>query len=227
MIIRLIGVGKTISPSESVTCKESLKTKEIFFRGLLAIWVPIRYNGSMAILNTTSSLEYVPLGAVNLRDISDKYRQSDFPENWKLYIYETHNGLCLHDYERNYYDDSDFMMTVWNLEKNEPEDICFATTRGWTYPSYGSKPDATPEIQEKYAAWKEVKRIEALAAAEAKEAVTPRKGKTIRVVRGRKVPIGTVGVVFWVGSNRFGVAVGLKDETGTAMFTSIKNVEVV
>ena len=181
----------------------------------------------MAILNITSSPEYVPVGAVNLRDISRDYRQSNFPEDWKLYIYETHNGLCLETFERNYHDDSDFMMTVWNLEKNIPENICFASTRGWSYPSYGSKPDATPEIQEKYDAWKEVSRIKSLAAAEAKEAATPRKYKTIRVVRGRKVPIGTVGVVFWVGSNRFGEAVGFKDERGTAMFTSIKNVEVV
>lgn len=181
----------------------------------------------MSIVNIASNLNEIPSDAVNVQDVTERYRHSGLSENFKLYTYETHNGLCLYDYERNYYDDSDFMMVVWNLEKNEPEHKMFATTRGWSYPSYSSRPDATPEIQEKFAAWKEVKRIEELAAKAAKEAATPRKGKTIRVARGRKVPIGTVGVVFWVGSNRFGEAVGFKDEAGTAMFTSLKNVEVV
>jgi hypothetical protein len=70
-----------------------------------------------------------------------------------LYTWETHVGLCLRDYERNGYDDSDFHMVVWNPEKGEPEDICFASTRGWSYPSYNSYVDATPEVREAYAAW--------------------------------------------------------------------------
>lgn len=181
----------------------------------------------MAIVNIASSLDSIPPNAVNVQDVTETYRHSGSSENFKLYTYETHNGLCLYEYEHNYYDDSDFMMVVWNGKKNEPEHLEFASTRGWSYPSYSSRPDATPDIQEKFAAWKEVKRIEQLAANAAKEAATPRKGKTIRVVRGRKVPIGTVGVVFWVGSNRFGEAVGFKDEAGNALFTSLKNVEVV
>jgi hypothetical protein len=62
----------------------------------------------------------------------------------------SHIGLCIRDYERNGYHDSDFHMIVWNAERNEPEDICFASTRGWSYPCYGSAPDATLEVMERY-----------------------------------------------------------------------------
>lgn len=70
-----------------------------------------------------------------------------------LATWHTHVGLCIKDYERNGYDDSDFHMIVWNEEKQEPEDICFASTRGWSYPSYGSFADATDEVKAKYKAW--------------------------------------------------------------------------
>lgn len=73
---------------------------------------------------------------------------------YEIVLYETHKGLCLEDREHNMRDDSDFYMTVWNPEKNEPESIMFASTRGWTYPCYGSRVDATPEVQAAYDAWK-------------------------------------------------------------------------
>lgn len=40
---------------------------------------------------------------------------------------------------------------------------------------------------------------------------TPEKGKVMQVVRGRKVAVGTIGRVFWVGSDRYsdGTRVGL------------------
>jgi hypothetical protein len=57
---------------------------------------------------------------------------------------------CLRDRERNWYEDSDWDMLVWNPEKQEPEWINFASTRGWSYPSYGSRPGATPEVQTAY-----------------------------------------------------------------------------
>jgi hypothetical protein len=71
-----------------------------------------------------------------------------------LVLWYTHVGMCLHDYEINGYSDSDFRMIVWNPELEKAEDICFASTRGWSYPSYGSKTDASPEIIAKYEAWK-------------------------------------------------------------------------
>lgn len=74
-----------------------------------------------------------------------------------LWLYETHIGLCLRDYERNGYDDSDFHMVVWNPEKGAPEDICFASTRGWSYPAYNSYVDATEEVVEAHRAYCERK----------------------------------------------------------------------
>lgn len=61
------------------------------------------------------------------------------------------------------------------------------------------------------------------------------KGDTVRVVRGRKVPKGTVGKVFWEGESRFGLSVGLalsdkKDASGKyaeVAFTAPSNLEVV
>lgn len=71
----------------------------------------------------------------------------------RIPIVEEFVGLCLFETERNMHDDSDFFMTVWNDEKGEPERHMFATTRFACTVEFSSKPDATPEIREKYAAW--------------------------------------------------------------------------
>jgi hypothetical protein len=72
-----------------------------------------------------------------------------------LVLWEEHAGHCLYEYEYNGYDDSDFYMVVWNGEKRAPETIMFATTRGWSYPSLGSRADATPEVRAAYDAWRD------------------------------------------------------------------------
>lgn len=51
------------------------------------------------------------------------------------------------------------------------------------------------------------------------------KGQTVTVVKGRKVPLGTVGIVFWVGENNWGTQVGFKSN-GETYFTAITNLEV-
>lgn len=45
-------------------------------------------------------------------------------------------------------------------------------------------------------------------------------GKTVRVTKGRKVPQGTEGVVFWIGSSGYGtkVGLGLPNEDGSYTF---------
>lgn len=75
--------------------------------------------------------------------------------NNSLCLFDTHHGLCLSAREQNGYEDSDFFMTVWNEEKGEPEEIKYATTRGWTYPCFYSHVDATDEVKAKYEAWKQ------------------------------------------------------------------------
>lgn len=51
--------------------------------------------------------------------------------------------------------------------------------------------------------------------------------KLVKVVRGRKVPIGTEGEIMWMGNNGFGPTVGIRLLDGKVVFTSQKNVQAV
>ena len=56
------------------------------------------------------------------------------------------------------------------------------------------------------------------------------KGQTVEVFKGRKVPVGSTGVIFWVADAFDGAGVtrvGFKTETGEAHFTDVANVKVV
>jgi hypothetical protein len=143
-----------------------------------------------------------------------------------LYMKRTHVGLVLEDRERNGYDDSDFYAIVWNPETCKPESIPYGTTRAWTYPN-GCAVDAPPEILAAYKAWQEARAKEARKEYEAREAATPRKGKVVEVVKGRKVPKGTRGEVIWLGEGSYGPRVGIKDLAGAVHWTSVSNVRVV
>ena len=53
------------------------------------------------------------------------------------------------------------------------------------------------------------------------------KGQTVKVYRGRKVPQGTIGVVFWVAeeADAYDVwKIGIKDEAGIKYFLAMNNV---
>lgn len=91
---------------------------------------------------------------------SNDLNRTDYPEGSYIplnekanpyVLFETYVGMCLRDFERNRYDDSDFYMEVWT--GHGVRTIQFATTRAWSYPCYGSKPDASPEIHAKAEAW--------------------------------------------------------------------------
>ena len=63
-------------------------------------------------------------------------------------------------------------------------------------------------------------------------AILQYRNKTVKVVKGRKVPIGTTGTVFWV--NRYKIntwlgttKVGIKDDKGNVSFTADTNIELV
>jgi hypothetical protein len=53
------------------------------------------------------------------------------------------------------------------------------------------------------------------------------RGATVTVVRGKKVPVGTSGVVFWTGDGPWGPRVGFKTADGVTHWTAAANVEVV
>ena len=72
----------------------------------------------------------------------------------ELVLWEEFQGQCLFEREANYYDDSDFYMTVWDDTTHSAREIQFATTRGWSYPCMASHPDATDDVRAKYDAWK-------------------------------------------------------------------------
>lgn len=149
--------------------------------------------------------------------------------NEGLYMHTTHQGLVLSLGERNWHDDSDFYATVWNPETNAPEKITYATTRGWTYPNHASV-DATPEVRAAYEAFLEnIRKARAQAAAE-ERANTVAKGKRVKVVKGRKVPVGTEGVVFWTGPDKYNRNVtraGLKDAAGVTHWVDAGHCQVV
>lgn len=190
----------------------------------------------MAVVNMVFEKERLPENAVNVRWVDEK------PEHGKGYwLHDTYTGCCVKEREYNGYHDSDFYMTVWDEKENRFKEIEFASTRGWCYPCFTSRVDATPEVMERYKAhlaererkyWEERKAVEAR---------TPSKGKMLKVVKGRKVPLGTVGVCIWTGTASYGgyqghrkwlggrttERVGLKDETGTVHWTAASNVEVL
>lgn len=150
-----------------------------------------------------------------------------------LYMVTTHVGLVLELGEHNGYDDSDFFAIVWNEEKQAPEEIQYASTRGWTYPN-GAAVDATPEVLEKFKAYQTARMKKAMAEQDRRNAAralaekkVPAKGKLVRVVKGRKVPQGTEGVVIWEGAGDWGPRVGVKDAAGKVHFTAASNVEAV
>ena len=112
-----------------------------------------------------------------------------------LYLHTTDHGFCISDREMNGRDDSDFLMTVWNPDTCEAKETCFATTRGWSYPCYGSSPDAMPSVMVAYMDWRarEMRKWHALKVLQALD--IPHVGATVHVYKGRKVPKGTVGKV--------------------------------
>lgn len=63
--------------------------------------------------------------------------------------------------------------------------------------------------------------------AQEKENSTIRVGKTLQVIKGRKIEKGTVGECFWFGDTKFGKSVGIITSGGKKQFTSAGNVKVV
>ena len=59
------------------------------------------------------------------------------------------------------------------------------------------------------------------------EVMTPRVGKTVTIIKGRKYPKGLTGIVFWTGVTKYGPSVGFKDASGTVCWTNPDNLQVV
>lgn len=89
--------------------------------------------------------------------------------------------------------------------------------------------DATPEVIASYQAWRYRTHLENLALDALRKASFPSNGKVASVVKGRKLPVGTTGIIFWRGPNKFAYgrySVGLELSDGTRVFTDENNIEV-
>ncbi len=58
------------------------------------------------------------------------------------------------------------------------------------------------------------------------EAAAPRKGKLVVVAKGRKTPIGTVGVVMWEGGGTYGPTSKIRTLEGKEIWIATSNLEV-
>lgn len=102
-------------------------------------------------------------------------------------------GCTLADREENHYDDSDFYAVVWNEETQRCERIDYGSTR---FPSPRScVVDATEEVKQKARNWTRQWYFDRLLNKAESASKDPTMGKMVKVVSGRKIPIGTVGKV--------------------------------
>lgn len=111
-------------------------------------------------------------------------------------------GAVLCTRERNGYHDSDFYAVVWDAKKKELRDVQYDTTRfagGGT-----AHVDATDEVKAYARKWLARWAFRVLKSQMIRDAKAVEDGKLVRVVAGRKVEIGTEGVVFWEQRQTYG-----------------------
>ncbi len=110
-------------------------------------------------------------------------------------------GCVLSTYERNGYDDSDFYAICWDDEMQEVVDVEYDTTRagggGW------AKVDATEDtVRKVFRHYVRVARVYFDTKWNKEQAMDVKPGDIVTVVRGKKIPKGTVATCFWVGERR-------------------------
>jgi hypothetical protein len=147
-------------------------------------------------------------------------------------------GCVLADRENNQHDDSDFYAVVWDDEKQEIANVTYASTR---FAGGGScVVDATDEVRAKADAWLMARRIAGMIEDDQRRAAAVAIGKRVVVVRGRKVRVGTEGLVFFLDERHFGsraveIKIGIaltdaKDDRGRYVdvaWTYARNVDVI
>lgn len=142
----------------------------------------------------------------------------------------SHVGCVFNVREQNGRYDSDFYADVWDEETQDVKSILYDTTRcgGWG----NAEIDITIENLRKVYSHYRKSTVAHLNRKNEEIAKTPQKGKTVVVVRGRKVPKGTRGIVFWIGeqfnqfSNKQEIKAGIKTEDGQKYFLLAEYLEV-
>jgi len=120
---------------------------------------------------------------------------------------------------------------VWNPETEKIDRVLIGLAFECYQGPWGhAEEDAADAIHEHLARKKAERRAAIVDAAREREAARPAKGKTLRVIKGRKTPIGTTGECIWEGPDKYHAhahRVGIKDHRGEVHWTSANNVEVV
>lgn len=140
-------------------------------------------------------------------------------------------GCVLHKYEHNGYEDSDWYAVCWDEEKQSVVEVNYDTTRagggGW------AEIDATEEtLRKAYRYYKRIGKRLFDGKTNVSQAKAVKKGDTVVVIRGRKIPKGTTGKVFWFGTRKNFYTYREEDRVGIEFdgkreFLPLEYVEVV
>jgi len=95
----------------------------------------------MPITHVARSRETIPADAENVREVNGFWR------------YDLYAGRVLDVYERNGYDDSDFVAIVWMGEEEGAVHVEYGSTA--YYSTSSASVDATEEVKAAYEAWRE------------------------------------------------------------------------
>lgn len=146
----------------------------------------------------------------------------------------SHEGCVISLGEHNYYDDSDFYAVVWIPENKCVQEIEYATTRAGCDGYYAWVDFDKEKYGEDYAHYR--RKLQFYYEADISFflqpmsllfKVSPDKGKPIEVFRGKKVPIGTKGIIFSSKNNPYddkNPLIMIKTEDGQYLRTYMRNV---
>ena len=146
---------------------------------------------------------------------------------------KSYDGCVIRTWEHNGPWDSDFFADCVNIETGKIDCVEYDTTRCGGCGS--AKVDLTEANFRLYQRASYNRAIENALEFNRKNAMKVEVGKVVRVVKGRKVPIGTVGTVFWqkeVNYDRYGrwykaqMRIGIKNEKGDVWWLNQENVVV-
>ena len=144
-----------------------------------------------------------------------------------------YEGCVMRTYEHNGYDDSDFYAVCVNIDNGTIDTVEYDTTRCGGNGS--AKVDLTESNYRRYQRKAYMRQITDGLKRNRTTAAQVEIGKEVVVVKGRKVPIGTKGVVFWrkeVNYDRYNrwykatMRIGIKDSDGVVYWLNESNVEV-
>lgn len=117
-----------------------------------------------------------------------------FPASYDVPARELYSGRVLEDREENWHDDSDWYAIVL-ADDGALQRVDYATTR---YGGSGScRVDATDEVKIAARAWLKTWAREQIQRIVDLDSKIVKDGRIVKVVRGRKVPLGTTGRIFY------------------------------